>query len=133
MKIFEGNCITPREDYEGKAFLAPDGSTYSETPQIGWQIVEKLEKGKVYQDGVVVDEPVNNIHLVNATWETLPEPLKVQYAQHYPAIKTKLEANNPAGAIEYIGYLVPLVPEVYQPLLQEIVNKIKEVYGIEGE
>ena len=50
MKIYEGNCITPKEDYEGKAFLAPDG-TYSEIPVIGWQIVEKLPEGKVYQDG----------------------------------------------------------------------------------
>ncbi|NLE05243.1 MAG: hypothetical protein GX638_10665, partial [Crenarchaeota archaeon] len=55
MKIYEGNCITPKEDYEGKAFLAPDGSTYSEIPVIGWQIVEKLPEGKVYRDGVMVD------------------------------------------------------------------------------
>lgn len=55
MTIYEGNCITPKEDYEGKAFLAPDGCTYSEIPVIGWQIVEKLPKGKVYRDGGMVD------------------------------------------------------------------------------
>jgi len=41
IKIYEGNCINAAEEIEGKGFLAPDGVTYSDIPQIGWEIVEK--------------------------------------------------------------------------------------------
>jgi hypothetical protein len=95
--------------------------------------VPNTSKLKYINNTLIADETINKANAVNAAWIQLPEPLKVQYAQHYPAIKAKLEENNPLEAIEYIGYLVPLVPEVYQPLLQLIVDKINEVFEIEGE
>lgn len=64
--IYEGNCVTPKEEYEGKAFLAPDGCTFSKLPIVGWNIVDIPEEGKEYRGGeIVTSDSYFNVKLKN--------------------------------------------------------------------
>ena len=58
MKIYEGNLITPIEDYQGKWALSPCGNVTSGdfNGKEGWFIIEPLQPYQKYVNGVLIED-----------------------------------------------------------------------------
>ena len=105
MKIYEGNAITPKEEYENKDFLAPDLNTYSDIPQIGWSIVEKLNQYEKYVDGVLTIDIDQLKQDKIAELKTLASSTIIAKYPEYKQINAGLGIYTDIYKTELIGYI----------------------------
>ena len=119
-KIYEGNLISTYNP-ETEGFLAPDGVTYSDIPQIGWQIVEKRIPQKT--------ELEIKIEKLEQDWNKLiPSALQSMFRNNYNDIRQALLNNNKEKAIQDMQTLaIFMVTEELKQVHNTLLDKIKEV------
>lgn len=110
---YEGNQITPKEAIEGKIFLAPDGVTISEIPQIGWEIVEKPPE----------DNTLNQkLDILLAKYEEFPKGLQAQFEPLKVAVIKYLQENDIDSAREVITTaILPVEIEEFRQQFLDII------------
>lgn len=111
--IYEGNLITPSGAIKDKVFLAPDGKTISQVPQIGWEIIDRP----------IEDNTLNEkLNTLLAKYEQFPKGLQAQFEPLKVAVIKYLQESDVDSAREVIETsILPVEVEEYRQQFLDLI------------